>query len=96
MNRRQKREAKVHALPKLNPPGVRYPANVRVIPDDQSQHEYICEGCDRVSEEKTCLVYAFVPPYYLRHNCCPFNKKNTTLPKVKVRVGQQKGTRIPR
>jgi hypothetical protein len=95
MNRRKKREAKVHELPKLNPPGERYPATVQRI-EDLSKHEYICEGCDRVSEDKTCLVYAFVPTYYIHHRCCPFNKENTTVPKVKVRVGQQKSSRIPR
>ena len=63
---------------------------------EQSQHEYLCEGCDRVSEDKTCMVYAFVPPYYIRHGCCPFNKKSTSVPKRKVRVGQQKTKRIGR
>lgn len=95
MNRRKKKLAKVHDLPKLNPPGVRYPATVQPI-EELSKHEYVCEGCDRVSEEKACLVYACVPPYYIRHQCCPFNKKPTTVPKIKVRVGQQKGKRIPR
>ena len=63
--------------------------------DIRTKHCYICEGCDRVeANDKTCQVYAFVPPYYIRHGCCPYNKKATTVPKKKVRVGQQKTKRL--
>jgi hypothetical protein len=59
--------------------------------EEMSKHEYICEGCDRLqANDLTCGVYAFVPPYYIRHKCCPFNRKAKSVPKIKVRVGQQK------
>ena len=62
-----------------------------------SRHEYICEGCDRSywdgMSRRVCGVYAYVPPYYIRTKCCPFNKMERTVPKVKVRVGQQKTRR---
>ena len=82
MNRRKKKLARVVDEK------VAGPATETI--EEKSKHEYICEGCDRVSEEIACKVHAFVPPYYIRHKCCPFNKKATTVPKVKVRVGQQK------
>ena len=85
MNKRKKKLAKVHDDKVVGP------ATETV--EEKSKHEYVCEGCDRVSEDIECGVYAFVPPYYLRHKCCPFNKKATTVPKVKVRVGQQKSKR---
>jgi hypothetical protein len=83
MNRRQKRLARV---PGDNKMAERPPVSVR----EMSKHEYICEGCDRVSETKECKVYAMVPPYYLRQGCCYFNRPTTTKKKGRVRVGQQK------
>jgi hypothetical protein len=94
-SRRKKKLTRSHDLPKLDPPGERYPAKVRAFPDE-SQHEYICEGCDHVqANDKTCGIYAFVPPYYIRNKCCYFNRP---APKKKVdvrgRVGQQKTKRM--
>jgi hypothetical protein len=84
MTRRKKRETQ---CPDENPPAAARPAVVSF----KSKHEYICEGCDEVqANDLTCGIYVFVPPYYIRHKCCPFNKRSVTVPKVKVRVGQQK------
>ena len=53
--------------------------------------EYICEGCERITQEtQSCGVYADVPPYYLHHKCCPFNMPKQVVKKEHVRVGQQK------
>jgi hypothetical protein len=66
------------------------PVNVRTYNmAEQTKHDYICEGCEKVSKDLECTVYAQVPPYYIRHRCCPFNRKVVTV-KKKKRVGQQK------
>lgn len=53
--------------------------------------EYMCEGCERLSPDFACLVYAAPPSYYIRHGCCPFNMpKRKATSKRRVRVGQQK------
>jgi hypothetical protein len=57
-----------------------------------SKHEYICEGCHKVSPDYECIAYTFVPSYYIRQGVCPLNppvvKKKVD---VRKRVGQQKG-----
>jgi hypothetical protein len=88
MNRRKKREAQ---CPDENAPAAPVPAG----PEPRPQHEYICEGCPRVTKNYYCGVYAFVPPYYIKQGCCYFNRP---APKKKVdvrgRVGQQKTKRM--
>jgi hypothetical protein len=86
MNRRKKKLARVHEDKPLELPGT--------LPAVLSQHEYICEGCTRVttvqdSELYECSVYAFVPPYYIRQGCCYFNRPAAKA-KKKVTRGQQK------
>jgi len=56
---------------------------------EQSKHEYICEGCTRVSKDIECKVYAHVPPYCIRQGCCYFNRPAEVV-KKKVTKGQQK------
>lgn len=65
----------------------------------KSKHEYICEGCKKVATVQDsvlyeCTVYAQVPPYYIRHGCCPFNMPKAKTLKYKVRVGQQKQRKV--
>jgi hypothetical protein len=53
--------------------------------------EYLCEGCEQTKQETlSCGVYADVPPYYIRHGCCPFNMPKRQVVKVVRRVGQGK------
>ena len=82
MNRRKKREAQ---CPDVNPPVAREPESV----DDPSKHEYICEGCSRVSKDMECKVYPYVPSYFIRRGCCYFNKPEVKT-KKKLTKGQQK------
>ena len=56
---------------------------------EDSKHEYICQGCDRVTEDYECKVYAFVPSYYIRQGCCYFNRPTIKATK-NITKGQQK------
>lgn len=56
---------------------------------ENSKHEYICQGCDRMTDEYECKVYAYVPSYYIRQGCCYFNRPKVVAKKV-VTKGQTK------
>jgi len=60
----------------------------------ESKHEYICEGCKKLATVQDsvlyeCSVYAHVPSYYIRQECCYFNRPEAKT-KKKVTKGQQK------
>jgi hypothetical protein len=83
-SRRKKREAQ---CPDENRPAAALPTD---LPEEQSQCEYICEGCKRLRAiDKTCGIYAFVPPYYINQGCCYFNRPEIVAKKKKTQ-GQQK------
>jgi len=49
----------------------------------------ICDGCDRVRKDGTCMVYAVAPSVFIRRGACPFNY-TPEVKKTFKRVGQQK------
>jgi hypothetical protein len=63
---------------------------------DYRFHKTTCTGCTRaVGTEhqpflRKCTVYSFVPSCYVRLGKCPFNCEAVAVPKLHVRVGQQK------
>ena len=60
----------------------------------ESQHEYICEGCEKLATVQDsvvyrCTIYPIIPSHFIKKCLCPFNKPKAAA-KKKITKGQQK------